>query len=140
MQTVVDTCVVIDFLRGANPGADYVEGLLKTGDMAVTAITLFELRVGIKPNSRRDRILEKLFSIIPVLSFDKDAALRAAQIENDLRAQGNVIGPAHTFIAAICLERDIPLATQNIEHFSRIPGLKVLPIEGMPIPSRPGSR
>ncbi|NLG79838.1 MAG: type II toxin-antitoxin system VapC family toxin [Firmicutes bacterium] len=125
---VVDTCVIIDFLKGTNPAAEYVTKLLEGGNMAITAVTVFELRVGIQPDTRRDRALEKLFSLIPVLPFDRDAALRAAQIEIDLRAQGSVIGPADTFIAAICLERGAPLATLNSAHFSRIPGLKVLQV------------
>ena len=133
MKTVVDTCVMIDFLRGMSPAADYVTRLLKADDMALTAITVFELRVSIRPNSKRDQALERLFDLVPILPFDRNAALRAAQIENDLRAQGNVVGPADTFIAAICLECGVPLVTSNIGHFSRIPGLKLLSISGVPV-------
>lgn len=44
---VVDTSVVIDFLKGKRPAADYVTRLLEAGNMAITAVTVFELRIGI---------------------------------------------------------------------------------------------
>ncbi|MEW6229415.1 MAG: type II toxin-antitoxin system VapC family toxin [Bacillota bacterium] len=125
---VVDTSVVIDFLKGKRPAAEYVTGLLEAGNMAITAVTVFELRIGIPAESKRDQALEGFFNLVLVLPLDKAAALRAARIETELRVQGQVIGVADTLIAGICLEHGLPLVTLNTAHFSRIPGLTVVPV------------
>jgi tRNA(fMet)-specific endonuclease VapC len=42
-----------------------------------------------------------------------------------LESKGQKIGDMDTFIAATALEEDLIVVTGNVEHFSRIPGLKV---------------
>ena len=54
---VVDTDLVIDFLRGKGTGAPLVRELVGSHRLRVTAITAFELRVGTDFLARRDDIL-----------------------------------------------------------------------------------
>ena len=42
-----------------------------------------------------------------------------------LESKGQKIGDMDTFIAATALEEDLIIVTGNVEHFSRIPGLKI---------------
>ena len=48
-----------------------------------------------------------------------------AQIRPDLNARGTSIGPHDMLIAAHAISLDVPLATNNLREFRRVPGLRV---------------
>lgn len=126
MEFVLDTSVVIGFLKGNQPDVEFMTFSLQKRNAALTSVTVFELKIGIVPESKRALRLDKLFRYLPVLPLDLPAALAAAQVENQLRAAGAVIGAPDTLIAGICLSRDLPLVTNNLRHFERVEGLKVV--------------
>jgi predicted nucleic acid-binding protein len=51
---------------------------------------------------------------------------QAARVDADLTMNGQTIGAADTWIAAAALETDLPVLTQNVGHFIRIPGVQVI--------------
>jgi tRNA(fMet)-specific endonuclease VapC len=118
---VVDTNLVIDFLRGKGPGAPLVRELIASHRLRVTAITAFELRVGADFLARRDDILRLAQS--RTFPLDPESALRAGEVAAMLRAAGQDIGMADCLQAGICLRFDLPFATRNREHFDRVTGL-----------------
>jgi tRNA(fMet)-specific endonuclease VapC len=121
---VVDTDLVIDFLRGKGPGSPLVRQLIISHRLRVTAITAFELRVGADFLARRDDVLRLMHSrTFPV---DPGSALRAGELATALRSAGQDIGLADCLQAGICLNFDLPLATRNRKHFSRVAGLRLL--------------
>lgn len=91
--------------------------------------------MGVTPGSRREQQLYQLFRHMPILALDGRAAMMAAQVERKLRMEGRPIGPADVFIAGICLAQGLPVVTQNVRHFERIPDLRVVAIPK----TRPGS-
>lgn len=125
MAVVTDTSVIIGFLKGHQPEVEYVERALRSGTLTITAVTVFELKIGLIPDSKREKLLEKFFAQVTILPFDGPAAVAAAEVENSLRAKGQVIGVPDTLIAGICLARNLPLCTLNGEHFRRVAGLEV---------------
>ncbi len=124
---VVDTDLVVDFLRGRGPGAPLVRQLIIDHRLRLTAITAFELRVGTDFLARRDDILRLVHS--RTFPLDYSAALRAGEVAATLRAAGQEIGMADCLQAGICLKFDLPFATRNRKHFSRIAGLRLMGIE-----------
>ncbi len=60
---------------------------------------------------------------LPVVPFLGGHALRAARLAAELKLQS--IGFADFQIAATALEDGAELLTFNVEHFSRVPGLKL---------------
>jgi len=126
MGFILDTSVVIGFLKGHRPDMEFMISALQNRSAALASVTVFELKVGIPPESKRDSRLDKLFCYLPVLPLDLPAALAAAQVENRLRVAGTVIGAPDTLIAGICLSRDLTLVTNNVRHFKRVEGLKVI--------------
>ena len=121
---VVDTDLMIDFLRGAGPGAKLVRELIIGHRLRVTAITAFELRVGADFLARRDEILRLMRS--RTFPLDSGSALRAGELAATLRGAGQDIGLADCLQAGICLNFDLPFATRNTKHFSRVAGLRLL--------------
>ncbi|MGH3541484.1 MAG: type II toxin-antitoxin system VapC family toxin [Mycobacterium sp.] len=120
---VVDTDLVIDFLRGKGPGASLVRELIVSHRLRVTAITAFELRVGADFLVRRDEILRLVHS--RTFPLDSRSALRAGELAATLRGAGQDIGLADYLQAGICLNFDLPFATRNRKHFSRVEGLRL---------------
>src|SRR5438445_1073234 len=119
---VVDTDLLVDFLRGKGPGLSLVRELVAGHRLRVTAITAFELRVGTDFLARRDDILRLAGS--RTFPLDPASALRAGDVAASLRATGQDIGMADCLQAGICLNFDLPFATRNRKHFDRVDGLR----------------
>ncbi|OBK24574.1 hypothetical protein A5634_02790 [Mycobacterium asiaticum] len=120
---VVDTDLIIDFLRGKGSGTTLVRALLINHQLRITAITAFELRVGADFLARRDDILRLVRS--RTFPLDPSSALRAGEVAATLRAAGQDIGLADCLQAGVCLNFDLPLATRNRKHFERVEGLRL---------------
>jgi len=118
---IVDTDLLIDFLRGRGPGADAVEGWLRAARLRVAAVTAYELRLG-ADFLRRETPITRLIAE-RTLPLDLAAALQAGAVATALRARGTPIGVRDTLIGGICLRFGLPLATRNVAHFSRVEGL-----------------
>lgn len=94
-----------------------------------TAITVFEIRVGIEssPRGKRRSHLEQAFSDMlaedlesRVLPFDEAAAEAAAAIASRRRRTGVTIDLRDTQIAGIATTRKASLATRNTRDFSEL--------------------
>ncbi|WP_343602130.1 type II toxin-antitoxin system VapC family toxin [Mycobacterium sp.] len=120
---VIDTDLVIDFLRGMGSGAPLVRELIVSHRLRVTAVTAFELRVGTDFLARREDILRLTRS--RTFPLDSRSALRAGDVAATLRGAGQEIGLADCLQAGICLNFDLPLATRNRKHFNRVRGLRL---------------
>lgn len=121
---VVDTDLVVDFLRGAGPGVQLVRELIGDRRFRVTAITAFELRLGADFLPRGDEIMRLLSS--RTVPLDLPSALRAGEVFSSLKSSGSGIGMADCMLAGICLRHSLPLATRNSRHFERVQGLQLV--------------
>ena len=120
---VVDTDLLIDFLRGRGGGVAVVRDLLRARRLRLTAVTAFEMRLGTDFLAHRGEIL-RLFRSRTV-PLDLPSALRGGEVAATLRQQGQDIGMADCLQAGICLRHDLPLATRNRRHFERVAGLRL---------------
>lgn len=120
---VVDTDLLIDFLRGRGDGVAVVRDLLRARRLRLTAVTAFEMRLGTDFLARRGEIL-RLFRSRTV-PLDLSSALRGGEVAATLRQRGQDIGTADCLQAGICLRHDLPLATRNRRHFERVAGLRL---------------
>lgn len=120
---VLDSDVLIDYLRGKGPGRDLVRELRETLDFAITAVTAFELALG--EGYRRNPALANSVLAAPCLALTREAAVRGGAVLRGLRAAGMGIDVRDAMQAGICLEADRPLVTRNARHFARVPGLVV---------------
>ncbi len=123
---VVDTDLVIDYLRGRGEGAAVVRRLLVERRLRLTAVTGFELRLGADFHERWQDIGRLLRS--RTIPLDLGSALAGGAAFGRLRDMGQGIGLADCLIAGTCLRYGVPLATRNIRHFGRIRGLVLEPL------------
>lgn len=120
-RVVLDTDVVIDFLRGHGAGVNGVRRMVASGQAVVSAVTAYELRQGTL--TPQDVVSLESFCRSRTLAVTLQAALRAGQVGAEMRSLGTPIGPADTLIAGLCLHHDCALMTKNRRHFGRVPDL-----------------
>lgn len=110
---LVDTDVLIDFLRGRPEAREFVAGLPR--DAAVSAITVAELFVGVREGDERVA-LAAMLSTFRVLPLDVDIAAQGGLLRRDF-GKSHGVGLNDALIGATALAHDIPLATLNIKHY-----------------------
>jgi len=97
------------------------------GYFSISTLTVFEVLSGYKKINRLEK--EKLFIEFceenEVISFGYMAAQKAAEIYEELRSIGQLIGIADILIASIALTNNLILVTNNTAHFGRITGLSL---------------
>lgn len=120
---VLDSDVLIDYLRGAGPGRDVVRDLIRGEGYRVTAVTAFELSLG---RSYREN-LRPVHALLaaPSLPLTRKAGLRAGALLAELRRNGTVIDVRDAMQAGICLEAEATLVTRNVSHFERVAGMHI---------------
>ncbi len=121
---VLDSDVLIDYLRSADPGRALVRRLRATLAFRVTAISAFELALG--RDYARDPGPADMLLAAPCLMLTREAGIRAGAVQRELRAAGAGIDMRDAMQAGICLEAGLPLVTRNVRHFARVPGLEVI--------------
>lgn len=121
---VLDTDILIDYLRGRGPGAELLSEL-GPGRYLVTAVSAFELALG--SSHRRDP--EPVLALLdtPTLALTPRAGLLGGAALATLRREGQAIDVRDALQAGVCLDADRPLVTRNLKHFDRVPGLRVVP-------------
>ena len=95
------------------------------GDVGVSAITAAELRYGAAIKPSEARAVERALLALVVVPFDAAAAEVYGEIRSTLRRHGTPIGAHDMLIAAHAIALDVPLATNNLREFRRVPGLRV---------------
>jgi tRNA(fMet)-specific endonuclease VapC len=119
---VLDSDVLIDYLRGGGPGRDLVRALPPVG-YRVTAVTAFELALA-RSYGENPRPVHALLGA-PALALTRRAGLRAGELLGELRRGGAAIDVRDAMQAGICLEAAATLVTRNVSHFERVPGLRL---------------
>ncbi|HEX6228190.1 MAG TPA: PIN domain-containing protein [Solirubrobacterales bacterium] len=122
-RPVLDSDVLIDYLRGAGPGRDLVRSLAHGAGYRVTAVTAFELALG-RAYRENPRPVHALLSA-PLLTLTRRAGLRGGALLGELRRGGEAIEVRDAMQAGICLETGATLVTRNVSHFARIPDLRI---------------
>ena len=124
---VLDTNTLIYYFKGQG---NIKSHLLSTPpkDIAIPAIVLYELEVGIaKSNSpeKRTKQLKDMCSVITVIPFAEKEAKTTANIRADLERKGTPIGHYDYLIAGTALSCHGILVTNNTKEFIRVSELKL---------------
>jgi tRNA(fMet)-specific endonuclease VapC len=120
---VLDSDILIDYLRGVGPGRDLVRALIHGVGYRVTAITAFELALG-RSYRENPRPVHALLAA-PLLTLTRKAGLRGGALLGELRRSGEAIDVRDAMQAGICLETGATLVTRNVAHFERVPDLRL---------------
>ena len=125
---VADSDVLVDFLRGKG-ASKVVAHELRTGVLATTAVTVFELWCGVH-SAKQAESVRLLLDAMTILPLTPMAAECAGQLKSKMDKTGKTIASADALIAGICLANDGRLLTRNIRHFADVPGLTLYQLLG----------
>lgn len=125
---LIDSNILIDFLRGKNK---YALQMLRTSDAGIfkiPSIVKAELLLGVEkssdPGNNRLKV-ELLLLPFETLPFDDRCALHYARLHAYLEGKGMGIGANDYIIAACAMAYGATVVTNNTAEFERIPGLSV---------------
>ena len=121
---LIDTDVVIDYLRSRDKSSTELIKLMQEHDLFLSSISEFELYLGAK-TARHQNDLELLFSEVEVIPFDFGCGKIAAGIWKDTQSRHQHIEIKDIFIASIAISNDVWLQTFNTKHFKGIKDLKI---------------
>ncbi|OCQ93059.1 twitching motility protein PilT [Limnothrix sp. PR1529] len=128
MRYLLDTCVISDFIKGDAATIFRFQNTSPT-DIAISAITVMELRYGLAINPQRsskvEPVITSILSSVTILPFGLAEAERAAEVRAILKSQGQPIGAYDVLIAATALAHQLIMVTANQREFERVPGLVV---------------
>ena len=120
---IVDTSVLIDFLKGIAKAATEVTKLLQANRVVTAGIIIAELMQGIGRVDEEDRIAE-LLSGVSVLEVSTPLWIEAGRLSSSLRRKGVTLPLTDTAIAVLALENNLTLYTFD-KHFAQVPNLKI---------------
>ncbi|MBK6922028.1 MAG: PIN domain-containing protein [Deltaproteobacteria bacterium] len=99
----------------------------RPSEVCVSAITVAELRFGAKrkASKRLHALIDTFVDAVEVVLFDHAAAIEYGRLGNILAERGTPIGEFDVLIAAHAVSLRCVLVSNNVRHFSRVPGLVV---------------
>ncbi len=115
-QLLIDTDVLIDYLRDQAESVTYLEGL--TPPLSVSAVTVAELYAGVRDGAER-AVLDQFVDSFQVVAVDKEIAIRAGIIRRDF-GKSHGTGLADAIIAATAEAQQANLVTLNNKHFQML--------------------
>lgn len=121
-QIVVDTNIIIDFLRLGKGYFEELVHLQEAGqvELIISSVTVFELFSG-QSSKKTEEVLTEMITKIKVVPFDGAVAKLAGELNRD----GNFFsGLADLIVGATALYSEAKLATNNQKHFCGLPGLR----------------
>lgn len=128
MTYLIDTDWVADHLANRPAATRLLASQIDDG-IVISLVTYGEIYEGILYSIRRSQTLEIAFLEFlrrcEVLPLDEAIMRRFAGIRGGLRAGGELIGDADTLIAATALHHHLTLVTRNLNHFQRVPNLRI---------------
>lgn len=124
---LLDTTFLIDAERGR---LDLDEVIADDDDVAIAAVTVAEILVGVelaseKHRPRREAFVDDMISSIPVIPYDLSVAAHHAKLLAAVKIGGRPRGAHDLIIAATARATNRKVITADPEAFGQLPGVDV---------------
>ena len=127
MKVVIDTSILIDYLRGGTKWEAFIENVDKEAELFLPTVVIFELFSGSSTkNQQKKQDVVDLLKQFHKIDLDEQIAKRAGELFRDLKK--NLQVPDY-IVAASALETGAAVLTLNTKHFQQIPHLSLYPLE-----------
>ena len=122
LNYLLDTCILIDYLRGEKSVYDLLTNNVKI-NLSMSTVTMMELIIGAF-NKREVNYIQKAFKNIEIIYIDQDISKLAEDLITEYSKSHNLqIDDA--IIAATSIKKNIELITYNISDFKFIPNINL---------------
>ena len=123
MKIVVDTSVIIDYLRSKTPDETLFYDLSQKHDLVISLVTVAEIYSGKSANTAKgQKIIKSIIEGMEIRIPDFELAKLAGELR--MKYQLSI---SDAFIGVLALKLDIPLATLDTSDFNKIKNLKLSP-------------
>lgn len=122
MSVLVDTSVLIDYLRGHGPAGELLDGERKSDVLRGSEISRLEVLAGMRP--AEEDATRALLDTIVWREVDQEVADRAGELGRKWLPGHSGIDGADLAIAATAMLLDVELLTLNVRHFPMFPQLR----------------
>ncbi len=121
-RLLLDTDVLIEYLRGRAKAIEYLEGL--TSDLSISVISVAELFTGVK-GDEEERALKQFLLVFSILPVTEKVARLGGLYRRQYRPSYGT-GLADALIAATAKENSASLVTFNRRYFPMVSKVVVL--------------
>jgi len=137
LGVILDSSLVIEAERQHLNAAEFLKHIssrITDTAVALCTITVAELAHGVyradtaERRARRRAFLDDLKAAVPVYPITEATAELVGKTGAEASATGATIPFDDLLIAACALERGYSVATRNLRHFQKIPGLRLIPL------------
>ena len=122
MTVIVDTSILIDFLRGDSRASEAMRRWRYGGELHASEITRLEVLAGMRPSEEAQT--RATLSALVWHPVDEAIAEGAGALGRQWLPGHNSIDAADLAIAATAIALDVELATRNVRHFPMFPDLE----------------
>ena len=124
---ILDTTVLVDAERG---GDALVEVIDDGDDVAVAAVTVAELKVGVqlakgRRRAKRERFVAAILDAVSIEPYDLDVADAHADLLAHVRRTGTPRGAHDLIIAATARAQNRQVVSSDQRAFAELPGVSV---------------
>lgn len=116
---LVDTDVLVDFLRGNSQAVTFINTL--SDRIVLSSIVVAELYAGVKGDAEQET-LEDFLSLFRVVPVDAEIA-KAGGLYKRNYGKSHGVGLADAILAATAEVEDAELTTLNVRHYPMLKGL-----------------
>ena len=120
---LIDTSVLIDYLRDTRPNAAAVTALIHAKQLHTTGIIMAELLQGTK-NTTEESYVSELLDALPAVEITAALWIKAGKLSCSLRRNGITLPLSDIAIAVTAMEYNLSVFTLD-GHFKNIPGVKI---------------
>lgn len=120
VSVLLDSDVLVDYLRGLPAAGHYVDGLAVTP--TCSEVTRVEVLRGVRSSERR--VTERFLASIRWVGVDQEISTLAGNLGRRFRRSHGALGLADLLIGATAERHELPLATLNVRHFPMFPALE----------------
>ena len=122
---LLDTTFLIDAERG---GVDLDDAIDDADDVAIAAVTVAELLVGVRLASGKRRDARQVYvddtlESLPIIAYDRNVAIEHAELLVAVREQGRPRGAHDLLIAATARATDRTIVTADQDAFTDLPSV-----------------
>ena len=124
---ILDTNAIIDFLDGNTNIAQKLKDAFLHDTVKIPDIAYYEILRGFRYKDPQNQIgvFEKLCRQIGFVDLNLQSLRIASDIWAALRRKGITIDDDDIFIAALSLEHNAVIVTNNTKHFAEIPDIQI---------------
>ncbi len=123
MSALVDTSVLVDYLRGVEPARELLRPAFERDQIvAASVLTRIELSIGMRARERR--ATDALVAALHWLAVDSEVGRQADALARRYARSHSGIDAVDYCVAASALVNGLELWTLNVGHFPMFQGLR----------------